>query len=78
MIEEIIKYSIVFGISSGLIAWLIRSLATAYINKDLEGCKSQLEQERFRFSKLHEKRANIIEEFYMKLLVFETTINSMT
>ena len=69
--EEIVQNIIFFGIVSGLITWLIRSLFTQYLKRDIQQYKHKLVEEQIRFSKLHEKRADVIQNLYSRLVDFE-------
>ena len=66
-----------FAIASGVFALLIRSLFTILINKDFEKFKLKLSKEQIRFTKLHEKRGEVIENIYALLVDFEGKMNSL-
>ena len=77
MVQEVVRGIFYFLIASGLITWLIRQIFLNYFNKDIEKFKSEIKQEQIRFSRLHEKRAEVIEELYITLADFDTKINSL-
>ena len=73
------------------VAWLIRSLASHLLTKDIEKYKFDLKREadkeleaikaslniealthQIRFSKLHNRRADVIEQLYRKIVALET------
>ncbi|MDO8541835.1 MAG: hypothetical protein Q7S40_15470 [Opitutaceae bacterium] len=58
------------GTTLSLVAWLSKTLVSQQLSKDLEAFKRQLaieaDRDRVRFSKLHERRAEIIEEVYRR------------
>ncbi len=75
-----------FAIFAGALAWLLKSIITHFLNKDVENYKSRLTAEatrelehlksqlqisakenEVRFSKLHEKRAEVLSELYFLL-----------
>ena len=74
MSEEVIKFLGGTAIALSAIAWLIRSLISHFLNKDVEGYKQRLDKKAFihrtKFSALHEKQARILEELYSHLLEF--------
>ena len=55
----------------GAVAWLSKSLVSQQLARVLEAFRCQLsveaERDRVRFSKLHERRAEVIEELYSKI-----------
>lgn len=65
-----------FSIGSVTIGWLVKSLFSRYIDKDFEKFKYTLNKENFKFSKLHEKRATVIEGLYAKLTILERSMQS--
>jgi hypothetical protein len=67
---------VAFGGSAALIgavAWLIRSLTVHILSKDLENFKTKLQsaayEHQVRFTKLHERRAEILADLYSKIVV---------
>jgi len=81
-----------FGIGSGILALLIKSLVANSLNKDLEAFKSTLSKDvetfksnlqlatiehHVRYSKLHEDRAQVIKELYGKLVDLDLAIYSV-
>jgi hypothetical protein len=78
---EIGKYIVTPVVVIGAVAWLIKTLTSQYIAKDLEGYRSELEREslrfKIRFENLHAKRAEIIAEFYRKLVSAEIAFNRL-
>ena len=82
LLQELIKYLGSAAIIMAAIAWLIKTLTTHFLRKDAEDYKQQLAREtesfksqleiaakehEIRFGKLHEKRAQIIEQLYLLL-----------
>ena len=70
MTEEIIKILGGATILVAAVSWLFRSLTTHLLSKDIEIFRQQLIENQKRFGTLHEKRANIIEDLYSKLIDF--------
>lgn len=92
-----------FGVGTGILAILIRSLVVNSLNRDLEAYKSKLNadlevhkstmakdveafksnlqlatiEHQVRFSKLHDKRAQVIQDLYGKLVALDTVIHSV-
>jgi hypothetical protein len=60
-----------FGISATLLisaaGWLTQSIIMHRLSKDVETFKSSLREHEIRFSRLHEKRAEVIAELYSHL-----------
>ncbi|MBN2095354.1 MAG: hypothetical protein JW727_04865 [Candidatus Aenigmarchaeota archaeon] len=67
----LLQNTLYFFVASGIIALLIKSLIKLYLDKDLEAYKEKLKQETIRYSKLHEKRADAIEELFEKLVDYK-------
>ena len=82
----------IFGVGTGILAFLIRSLIVNILNRDLEAYKSTLTKDveafksnlqlatiehQVRFSKLHDKRAQVIQDLYGKLVALDTMIHSV-
>jgi hypothetical protein len=67
-------------ISAG--AYLIRKVLERGLNRDLEKYKNELEMHRFeyqtRFSLIHQKRAEVIGEFYSRLVESEDLLRRLT
>jgi len=59
------------GILLGAVAWLSKILVSQQLARDLEKFKRELaieaSRDRIRFGKLHERRAEVIEEVYKRL-----------
>jgi len=81
-----------FGLGSGMLALLVRSLVLNSLNKDLEAYKSTLSKDveefrsnlqmatiehQVRFSTLHDKRAQVIQDLYGKLVALDTAMHSV-
>jgi hypothetical protein len=92
-----------FGIGTGILAILIKSLVVNSLNRDLEAYKSKLNSDlelhkttltkdieefksslqvaaiehQVRFSKLHDKRAQVIQDLYGKLVILDTAMHSV-
>jgi hypothetical protein len=84
--QELLKLLGGFAIIVSAVAWVVKSVVTHFLDRDVEEYKSQLATEsareienlktqlqltakehEVRFSKLHEKRAEIIADLYSKL-----------
>jgi hypothetical protein len=65
----------------GIVGWLIRSLFGHLLSKDIEKFKARLEvasiEHQIRFTRLHEKQANVIAEIYAKLLPAKFCFDSL-
>ena len=76
MLEDALTISIIVSVAISIIAFIVRSIIKQLLDKDLENYKTkinaQAEKIRFehqvRFSKLHERRAEVIAELYGKLV----------
>ena len=92
-----------FGVATGILATLVKSLVGNSLNRDLEAYKSKLNadleahksslakdvetfksnlqlatiEHQIRFSKLHDKRAEVIQDLYRKLVALDTVIHSV-
>ena len=92
-----------FGVGTGILAILVKSLVVNSLNRDLEAYKSKLNadleahkstmakdveafksnlqlatiEHQVRFSKLHDKRAQVIQDLYGKLVALDTVIHSV-
>jgi hypothetical protein len=92
-----------FGVGTGILAILVKSLVVNSLNRDLEAYKSKLNtdleahkstmakdveafksnlqlatiEHQVRFSKLHDKRAQVIQDLYGKLVALDTVIHSL-
>lgn len=92
---EIISTIGVSGIIIGAIAWLMKSVITQLLSKDIELFKANLQRDsqqeimrlqsslqlvqfehQVRFSKLHERQAEIIAEIYSKLIDLHKNISN--
>ena len=64
------------------VAWLIRSITTHILNRDIEKFKSELKMEVYRnetkFSHLHARRGDVIVELHNKLQDFYFALESYT
>ena len=82
LLQELIKYLGSAAIIMAAIAWLIKTLTIHFLRNDAEAYKQRLAREtesfksqleiaakehEIRFGKLHEKRAQIIEQLYLLL-----------
>ncbi len=86
-IETVAGDVLIFSAAIGAISLVVKSLIENAMSKDVEKFKitiskelelyrSALEKDNFRFSKLHEKRAEVIIELYGKLVDFESALNT--
>lgn len=81
-----------FGVGAGILAILVRSLVVHSLNRDLEAHKSSLAMDietfkanlqlatiehKVRFSKLHDRRAQVIQDLYGKLVALDIMIHSV-
>jgi hypothetical protein len=96
MWTELLKFLGAATVLLAAVAWLIRSLVSHLLNKDIEKYKFELRREaereletlkaalkiqtsahQIRFSKLHDRRADVIEELYKKIVAFESSASSL-
>lgn len=61
----------VFAIVAWLIAYVARFAIRQYFDKQLQSYQTELDKEAVKFTDLHQKRAEIIGEFYVKLAKFD-------
>lgn len=70
--SQIITQTAISGLTLAAVTYLLKSLVAQQLAKDLEAFKRQLaveaERDRVRFSRLHERRAEVIEEVYQRLV----------
>lgn len=68
-----------FTIAIAALTWLSRSIATQLLSRDIERYKSQLKQEalehQVRFTRIHEKQAEVLEAYYDLLRSARDCIN---
>ncbi|HAY15228.1 MAG TPA: hypothetical protein DCY02_12280, partial [Armatimonadetes bacterium] len=68
---QLVMQLAVSSLTLAAVAYLAKALIAQQLAKDLEAFKRQLaieaERDRIRFSKLHERRAEIIEKLYQQL-----------
>src|SRR5689334_14475556 len=61
-----------FGVSATLLisaaGWLTQNIITHRLSKDIETFKTSMREHEIRFSRLHEKRAEVIAELYSYLI----------
>lgn len=78
MIETIILSVTASGTTIAAVAWLTKSLISQWLGKDLENYKLQLtiaaQEHQIRFSALHQKQADVIEECYLKFVAANALI----
>ena len=67
MIKEILTFVGGGGILLAIVAWVVRSIINHYLTKDVEKYRDALKAESFRFSRLHEKRGEVIAQLYANL-----------
>jgi len=62
----------------GVLGFLTRSIIVQFLNKDIENFKNALQlkaiEHQVRFNSLHAKRAEIIAEFYEKMVVISAVV----
>ncbi|MFZ3077189.1 MAG: hypothetical protein WA139_01925 [Candidatus Aenigmatarchaeota archaeon] len=75
-IQDLLQNVVMFTIGTGLVTYLIKKIFSQYFEKDVEKFKHELMQDQIRFSKLHEKRAEIINELYGKIVDLESNMKS--
>jgi hypothetical protein len=56
------------GIFLSALAWLLKIIITHQLAKDVEIFKRELQFQQIRFSRLHERRAEVIHELYKKII----------
>ena len=68
----------IFGIT-GFFVWFLREYLKNWLDKDLEEYKYKLsiesERDKIKYEKLHTERAEIIKEFYKKIVVVIGEVN---
>lgn len=71
----------VFGVGSGILAYLIKQLFAISINRDLEKFKSDLKlltiEHQIKYSRLHSERAEILKNIYQKIVELQSTVNQI-
>jgi hypothetical protein len=75
--SNLFQYIATFAISSGLIAWIIRSIINSFLKRDIENYKNKLMESQIRFTKLHEERATVIRDLYYKLVELDDNLKSL-
>jgi hypothetical protein len=65
------------GILISSLAWLLKTIIAHQLVKDVESFKRQLQFEQIRFSRLHERRAEIIHELYKKIVHIRRLCHSL-
>jgi hypothetical protein len=72
ILNSILQYLVFPATLVGIVSYASKQVFNNYLNKKLETYKSQLDkafyEHQIKFSKLHEKRAEIISELYIKLI----------
>jgi hypothetical protein len=61
----------VFAIGAGLLVYIARLAIQQYFDKQLQSYQTELDKEAVKFTDLHQKRAEVIGEFYVKLAEFD-------
>ncbi|WP_058827492.1 hypothetical protein [Haloferax sp. Q22] len=61
----------VFAIGAGVLVYIARLTIQQYFDKQLQSYQTKLNKEEVRFSDLHQKRAEVIGEFYVHLSEFD-------
>lgn len=82
---QVLQFSVATILSTGIIVtilgFLSKTLVSHWFQKDLEkfktGLTHALQQDIFRFSKMHERRADVIEKTYQKLYWVDKTFASL-
>lgn len=68
---ELGKFLISTAVLGGLIVWFLKEYLKLRFSKELEKSKAELDsyfhKEKLKFSKLHEERALVLKELYLKL-----------
>lgn len=76
--NSILQYLVLPATLVGIVSYASKQVFNNYLNKKLETYKSQLDkafyEHQIKFSKLHEKRAEIISELYIKLIDAQISI----
>ena len=77
---EILQELGMFAIAIAAITWLSKSIATQVLSRDIEKYKSRLKLEavehQVRFSRIHSKQADVIEDYYNLLNKAEACIDA--
>ncbi len=67
MIREILTFVGGGGVLLAIVAWVVRSIINHYLTKDVEKYRDALKAESFKFSRLHEKRGEVMAQLYANL-----------
>ncbi|AFK20727.1 hypothetical protein E6P09_19000 (plasmid) [Haloferax mediterranei ATCC 33500] len=67
----------VFAIGAGLLAYVARLTIKQYFDKQLQSYQTELDKEAVKFTDLHQKRAEVIGEFYVKLAEFDQDMRAL-
>src|SRR6266446_2882723 len=65
------------GILISTLAWLLKAIVTHQLTKDVENFKRQLQFEQIQFSRLHERRAEVIHELYKQIVHIRRLCHSL-
>lgn len=76
--QQILAQTAVQSVLLASVAWLTKTLLSQQFAKDLEIFRRRLavvaEQDRIRFGRLHERRAEVIEEVYKRIVRVHATL----
>jgi len=77
MVLDLLRDLGIFAIGAGLLAYIARLSIQQYFDKQLESYQSELDKEQVKFSDLHDRRAEVIDEFYSMLVEFDEDMRAL-
>jgi len=77
MVLDLLRDLGIFAIGAGLLAYIARLSIQQYFDKQLQSYQSELDREQVKFTDLHEKRAEVIGEFYVRLAEFDQDMRAV-
>lgn len=79
---DVLKYVITLLVGSGTIAWIVKQLFSQILSRDIEHFKANLRttalEHEIRFSRLHDRRVEVIAELYKRLARADTAFVALT
>ncbi|RBI59494.1 hypothetical protein DMJ13_23110 [halophilic archaeon] len=67
----------IFAIGATLLAYVARLTIKQYFDKQLQSYQTELDKETVKFTDLHQKRVEVIGEFYVKLAEFDQDMRAL-
>lgn len=77
MVLDLLRDLGIFAIGAGLLAYITRLSIQQYFDKQLQSYQSELDKEQVKFSDLHDRRAEVIGEFYSMLVEFDEDMRAL-